>query len=380
MQKQQAKKKSPLKRLLQIIVPVVILGLVVFFLARNWDKEWQEIAKHSFQINYWLMAGAFVGFLLQELSYGFIWRNVLARLGSRLGFRPALRIYLASEFVRYIPGNVWHVLTRILWVGKEGVPRSVAFASMVIELTTKLIAGALIFAASLLFWGNFNAFDSLFNGGELAFAGLHLPMQSVVIALGVIGILITLVILHPRVLNGLLGWGLRLLKRDPVVLPLRYRDILVITLMWCGSWIVAGCAFFVLLLALWSEAPISLLPICIGIYALAWDVGFLSFITPSGLGVREVTIMAAFAPFPALVSGGLPLAVAALSRVISTVAELLCVGLAYIGGGRLIRSLQREEEERSSQIVDPVDENETSNILAETVSSAHLEVERGIGK
>lgn len=109
---------------------------------------------YRFQLNVWLLALAFLGFLLQELSYGLIWRGVLARLGFRLDLRPCLRIYLASEFVRYIPGNVWHVLTRIFWVGKYDVPRSVAFASITIELVTKLAAGALIFAGSLLFWSD----------------------------------------------------------------------------------------------------------------------------------------------------------------------------------------------------------------------------------
>ncbi len=378
MQKQRAK-KSITKRFLRVIVPLLILGLVVFFLVKNGNSEWQELTKHSFQLNFWFLALAFAGFLLQELSYGFIWRSVLARLGYRLDFRPCLRIYLASEFVRYIPGNVWHVLTRVLWVGKYGVPRSVAFASMVIELTTKLIAGALVFAASLLFWGNLHAFDQLLSG-DLAFAGLHMPVQSLVIGLGLAGILVSLLVLHPRVLNYLLGRALRLLKRDPVVLPLRYRDVLLITLAWSGSWIVAGGAFFVLLLALWPAAPISFLPICIGIYALAWDIGFLSFITPSGLGFRELTIMAAFSPFPALASAGVPLVIAALSRIASTAAELLCIGIAYLSGGQQIRSLQREEAVRSSQALEQKNDGTTTTLLAETASSTHLELERGIGK
>src|SRR5438552_10083462 len=91
-------------------------------------------------------------------------RAVRARLVSLLGLRTCLRIYLSSEFVRYIPGNVWHVLTRILWVGKYGVSRPVAFASMTIELITKLAAGVLIFAVSLLFWHDTGAIGSLLHG------------------------------------------------------------------------------------------------------------------------------------------------------------------------------------------------------------------------
>ena len=106
------------KRVLQIGLP---LAIAIFFLVKIRDWDWDILVKSASQWNYWLLALAFLGFVLQELSYGLIWQAVLRRLGHRLPLRACLRIYLASEFVRYIPGNVWHVLTRILWVGKYGV-------------------------------------------------------------------------------------------------------------------------------------------------------------------------------------------------------------------------------------------------------------------
>src|SRR6516165_9782448 len=148
------------KRVLQIGLPVIILALFIYQVKKNWA----DLTAYTFQINPWLLALAFLGFMLQELSYGLIWRAVLTRLGSHLGLRTCLRIYLASEFVRYIPGNVWHVLTRILWVGKYGVSRPIAFASMAIELITKLAAGLLIFALSLLFWSDIGAIQTLLHG------------------------------------------------------------------------------------------------------------------------------------------------------------------------------------------------------------------------
>src|SRR6267154_1962560 len=188
------------KRVLQIGLPVIILALFLYQVKKNWA----DLTSYTFQWNPWLLALAFLCFMLQELSYGLIWRAVLARLGSHLGLRTCLRIYLASEFVRYIPGNVWHVLTRILWVGKYGISRPVAFASITIELITKLAAGALIFAVSLLFWSDISAVGILAQGTPL------------LIALGVASILALLIGLHPRVLNALLTVALRLLKRNPV--------------------------------------------------------------------------------------------------------------------------------------------------------------------
>src|SRR5438874_12508485 len=157
------------KRVLQIGLPIV---MAVFFLYKIHDWNWQVLAAHVSQWNPWLLALAFFGFILQELSFGLIWQAVLARLSYQLDLRICLRIYLASEFVRYIPGNVWHVLTRILWVGKYGVSRPIAFASMTVELITKLAAGALLFALSLLCWGNFGAVGSLCRGSLALVLGL----------------------------------------------------------------------------------------------------------------------------------------------------------------------------------------------------------------
>src|SRR5438105_11138960 len=298
------------KRVLQIGLPVAIVAV---FLYKVHDWNWHILVVNASQWNPWLLALASSGFILQELSFGLIWQAVLARLGYRLDLRIALRIYLSSEFVRYIPGNVWHVLTRILWVGKYGVSRPVALVSMTVELITKLAAGVLIFAISLLFWHDFGAVGSVLHG-------------TLVVVLGVATILALFVVLHPRVLNGLLNLALRLLRRDSVLLTLRYSDILLITLAWCGSWLVAGCAFYVLVLALWPGTPLVALPICIGIYALAWDIGFVSFITPSGLGFREGAIVGLFAlslPLPV----GLAPIIALLSRFVSTMTELICVGI-----------------------------------------------------
>lgn len=336
--------KKVVKRVLQIGVPIII-GIFFFLYIKD---QWNTIVAYKFQ---WdarllgLLLLSFCGFLLQELSYGLIWRGVLERLGYQLSLRVCLRIYLASEFVRYTPGNVWHVLTRILWVGRHGVPRPIAFVSMTIELITKLAAGALIFAASLLFWEDTKTVHSLLYGTPL------------VVGLSILSVLLLLIVLHPRVLNGLLNRVLHLLKREPLLVKTRYSDILLVTLYWCASWIIAGCAFYILLLALWPSAPLAALPLCIGIYAIAWDIGFLSFITPSGLGFREGAIAALFAlAFPLPV--GLAAIIAVLSRFIFTIAELICVSLAYTGGGRQVHILQQEQGTRVSIADDGTKEEE----------------------
>ncbi|HLJ32909.1 MAG TPA: lysylphosphatidylglycerol synthase transmembrane domain-containing protein [Ktedonobacteraceae bacterium] len=316
------------KRVVQIGLPIIVLGFFLYYVARNWNA----LAAHSFQWDPWLLALSLLGFIVQEITFGLIWRAILARLDARLGVRATLRIYLASEFVRYIPGNVWHVLTRILWVSKYGVSRTTAFASMTIELITKLAAGVLVFAVSLLFWHDIGAVGSFLHSWFIILFGIFIILA---LAIG----------LHPRVLNGLLNVALRILKRQPVSLTVRYRDILLVTLLWSGSWIIAGGAFYLMVLALWPTTPIAALPICVGIYAIAWDIGFISFITPSGLGFREGAIGLLFALSLPVLPTSLGAVIALLSRFVSTLAEVLCVSVAYLSGGRQMREVQAQAEQ-----------------------------------
>src|SRR5436189_1941342 len=130
---------------------------------------------------------------------------------------------------------------------------------MAIELITKLAAGILVFSISLLFWQDFGKVGSLLRGSLLDI-------------LGIASIIALFIGLHPRVLNGVLNWALRRMRREPIQLTLRYSDILFITLALCAGLIVAGSAFYILLLALWLAAPFVVLPICISIYAIHWNI------------------------------------------------------------------------------------------------------------
>src|SRR5579859_4061354 len=86
------------KRVVQIGLPIIVLGFFLYYAGHDWSA----LAAHPFQWNFWLLALSLLGFIVQEMSFGLIWRAILARLGARLGVRTTLRIYLASEFVRYI--------------------------------------------------------------------------------------------------------------------------------------------------------------------------------------------------------------------------------------------------------------------------------------
>jgi len=308
-------------------IQVGVLALIVVFLGVAIYKSWTQLAGYSWHVQWPLLIAAFALATAQELSFALIWRSILARLGSRLDVLSSERIYLGAEFVRYIPGNVWHVITRVLWAEQRGVSKSIGLASMVIELATKIAAAALVFAVTLLFWPDFSGLSAL-----------HIP-NSALITLGGLGIPLILVLLYPRLLGAALNFGLKLLKREPITLTMNYLDLLLVTFYWALSWVVAGVGFYLLVLSVTGAAP-ALVPLIIGvgIYALGWDIGFLTFVTPSGLGFREVVIAALLVGsglVTGAASGAISIVIALLWRLITTGSELFSIACAYlISGGK----------------------------------------------
>jgi glycosyltransferase 2 family protein len=191
---------------------------------------------------------------------------------------------------------------------------------MVVELATKITAGALVFAISLFFWPTAQG------------PAFTIP-RDVLVGAGAVCVPLLLLGLHPRLLRAALNFGLRKLGREPATFLLSYGDIVRITLAWTGSWLIAGAGFYLLVRSLVAvPLPASALAVAIGIYALGWDIGFVTFVTPSGLGFREAAI-AALLTLSGLVpaAGGLALAtvIAFVARLLSTGAEVTSIAAAH---------------------------------------------------
>ncbi len=332
------------KRLLKRALGLVVVAIILTLLGINLVKSWKALSGYHWQASVPLLALAFVGFLIQTLSYPLVWRLTLRRLGYSLSLPKSVRIYLASEFVRYLPGNVWHVITRILWAEREGIPKSIGFISMTVELVTKLASAALVFAITLLFWPRIDVLGSAVGGQTIVIVGL----TAIPVLLG---------LLQPRLLAWLLNRALKIMRKPAISLPMRYRDVLVIVLWWVVSWTIGGVAFYLLVVGVAGTGPgassavgwpVIMLALSIGIAALGWDIGFLSFITPSGLGFREAATALLLSLSLVVPSLALGTVIAFLWRILATLAELLCVGGAHLIVSRLERRPGQQNAEANS--------------------------------
>ncbi|MGZ3639414.1 MAG: hypothetical protein ACXVCX_16420, partial [Ktedonobacterales bacterium] len=178
--------------------------------------------------------------------------------------------------------------------------------------------------------------------------------RGVLVTAGAVLLPLLLLGLYPPVLRGMLNFGLKKLGREPVQFTLSYRDMLLITLYWSLSWVVAGVGFYLLVRSI-VATPLAVslttgIVLAIGMYALGWDVGFLSFVTPSGVGFRELALVFLLTTslLPAT-QGNVALAtvIAIVARLLATGAELVCIAAAYLVRGTPL--LSREELAKRAQ-------------------------------
>jgi uncharacterized membrane protein YbhN (UPF0104 family) len=289
------------KKIIKRIFQVVLIVVIFYFLAKNLYVNWNKIAEYDWHINYYFLVFSW----LLSIGGGFLialgWNLILRVLGGRLNYKRALKIFFITDLAKYIPGKVWTMVGKVYMCKEEGVPVAVTSTSVVIQPLIQVISGLLIFLLSLPFWTKTSDFIN-----NLYFFFPLIP--------------IGLLFLHPAIMTKPLNFVLRKLKQKPIEIKIKYRDILLILLLWCGLWVLTGITYYFLIISV-HPFPLSNLPVTIGIFAIA---GVSQFLTPSGIGVLEgmlTVLLGLYFPLPVAIL------IALLARVWKTISELVCIAI-----------------------------------------------------
>jgi len=280
----------------------VVVIAWLFFLRSQLDA----LQEYSWQIDPLAFGTAVVFAACYFAGLAFCWALLLHRTSATSPAALGLiaRIWLRSTITRYIPGNVWHILTRVAFAGQLQVSATQVLVSSSVEQLLTLMGALAVFGAMLPFW-------DLWPGTQ-SWLLLLLP--------------IGLALLHPRIFGAALVWAAQRLGRPALAWQYRYRDLLLLLSAYYCVTLTAGLALYIVLNGL-TVVQVAHLPLVIGAAALAWVVGYLSFITPSGLGVREailVTLLSQIVPLPIATLSSL------LFRLVLTLGEVVAVLLASL--------------------------------------------------
>ena len=296
------------KALLRRAQPVFLI-LALIFVALLLRSQWEELRTQSWQLRPgWLAASSLLLLASWAMEIG-IWRRLLSSVGGRLAYWPAVRIWFLSAIMRYIPGNVWQPLSMTLQCQRRGVRVEATLTSVALYQAIILLAVGPIAAVYMLVTGNLGVLTDLLGVLTPALAALVLAP-------------VLVLLVRPELLTAFINWALHKLGRATLEMHLtsgRLFAFLVVAVLNWGLW---GASFAALTFALgeYSQAEMAALaPHLIVAYPIAYAIGFVSFLTPSGFGVREGAFYLLLAP---LVGGGVITVAALAMRLWTTAGEL----------------------------------------------------------
>jgi glycosyltransferase 2 family protein len=285
---------------------VAAAGLVIVFWGLLLKGQAEALAQQPWAVAPGSLALAVLLCSLSQLSMAGCWVLLLRRMGGAAPAWRATRVWLLSMFTRYVPGNVWHILSRVAMADRLGVPGSQVLASAAVEQALTLVGALAVAAVTLPFWGG--------PGSAQAWLLALLPLG--------------LLALHPRLLGRFLTWAAARWRRPYLAWRYTFGEMLGLVACYMGAMLLSGLALFAVVAGV-SDVALTQLPFCIGVAMLAWSVGYLSFVTPSGLGVREgviVLLLAQVVPVPVAIVSSL------LARLSFLVGEASVVAAAWLLG------------------------------------------------
>jgi len=303
----------PLVRLAGTFLALAGFGYVVWRFAQA--GVWQQVSGSPYALHLlgMAMAGApiyFVGLCAMTLAW---WCTQAAFMPSRPPVRPLFAVFAATQFAKYLPGNIGHFVGRHVMLRRYGMGHAALLGGTLADAAFQLCA-ALVWVA-----GNVTVLVPALRIDITPWEVLLLEATGLLLLIGL--------------LRRLRAGGSKLSERLSLHQP---------------AWLLASLPMHLVLFGFMAVAlmlsahvlPIDakgiwLLP---GAAATSWVAGFLVIGAPAGLGVRE-------AVFIALLHGHLPeadiLLLAAAFRITTFSGDILLLlfGL-LLGSGRMQQGQQ----------------------------------------
>jgi len=245
--------------------PIALISL--FFIFKVINPNLSLIGSYFTNVNIPTLIIGFLCFLVYFFLRAYSWQLILKAKNHNIPFKEVLYFWELSEFKRYVPGSVWSLISRGLSFTDKKISKSDIIHSLTIEAELIVISCLTVSLLSMQF---------LIEPLPITFKNL------IYISFFIVMVLVNLLFLFSfrfkkNIKNRFLGFLCCDFSLEKTV-PLLCFSALSFLFFGLGSFFV-GFAFFYL--------NLSRILVLSGFFAFSLIVGYLSFITPMGLGVRE---------------------------------------------------------------------------------------------
>jgi len=272
--------------------------LAIYFIWRIIAPQSEQLFSSLLHVHLWLLFYGIISLLIYFFLRALLWHKIVQDYKSGLSFRETAYYWALAELKRYIPGSVLAIASRVIHFSEKGIDK-------------KDVGKAYIKEAELIVLGSF--FVSLLSLPFLTEHFFSFPYDHTII-LGLSIALFVLYLFHPKGNKHKHSQYIMLITFDHTI----YKKIIFLSLS-CLAFFFFGLGSFLVVLS-FITLNLQLIYLLIGFFTLTYLVGYLSFITPSGIGVRETMIIVGLQSLLGTSVAGF---VALFSRVQLLIAELL---------------------------------------------------------
>lgn len=314
----------PVKKYLVKILKLTIILLTVYYLYSALHRDISQIRPDILETSHlFVLLITFILFIIFFFIKIVNWFIILKECGAKIAFAFAAKIWFASQTIKYLPGKLWFIVAR-LYVGRGQLTAPLIFLATVVELILMLLSATLMF---FILGGYF--FIRFFEARWMTFGSLAIVLP------------VALIIIHPAVLQKIMAKLGRFTHSPIEPLPMRYRQMLRLLVIYCLNWLLFGLANGLLLFALSAVWPVSFWR-TLSVFPISYVIGFLSFLTPGGIGVRESIQVYLLGQIG--ITSSIAAAVAIISRIYWMLCELFGA-LFFVGLKNLsrLRFMQADE-------------------------------------
>ena len=185
---------------------------------------------------------------------------------NKISFLSSVAIFNTSTIFKYIPGRIWGYAAQVLWFSKRGVSKSKVLYANFICFISNFISSILLGVICAVYY----------------FPAIEFKIKEVLLMLLAIDLIF--IFWNTILIKFLIKFINAHFNRDIQILHTPKPLLVGIQLIYLIHWNLVGLGGYLLAQGIGLEVSFYAI---LASMSLSWVIGYLSVITPGGLGVRE---------------------------------------------------------------------------------------------
>lgn len=289
--------KSFFKSSIKILLLLCLIIGIIWHVTAKWD--YQVLQDLSFN---WYLLMLSCGFLaLSFMGLALIAYKLLSS-PEKIKFRDYSPIYFLSQLGRYIPGKIWLIVGKVELLKKKGFDRPWTTFVTFLEMALMLVGAGIIVLIGLV---NLQLH-------YLQYLGFWIYLSFLPVVLFLIYIP-NFYSVFQKIITRFSPGGF-----DKTPYPYRKFEMQIIVFYYALVWLLMGSGFTLLVKSVFP-GDYSYLYLST-VFTVSWIIGFISLLSPSGIGVRESIMILLLSEIMPITEASI---IAIISRIWFTGIELL---------------------------------------------------------